>query len=105
MRNRHAHSSHGLNQRVLIALAMLFAISAKAQAQAPQTHITNRTITNNRVDNDTQNSGNAGGLFIFGATTLTLRNSIFDLNFVDSSPSTTASDILGAVIAAPLASD
>ena len=63
------------------------------------------TITNNRVDNDTQHSGNARGLFIFGGTILTLRNSIVDLNFVGGSPDTTAGDIVGAVTLAPLVSD
>jgi len=63
------------------------------------------TITNNRGDNDTQHSGNARGLFIFGGTILTLRNSIVDLNFVGGSPDMTASDIVDAVTLAPLVSD
>jgi len=63
------------------------------------------TITNNRGDNDTQHSGNTRGLFIFGGTTLTLHNSIGDLNFEGGSPHRTASDIVGAVVAALLVSD
>lgn len=50
-------------------------------------------------------NGGFKGLFISTSTTLTRRNSIVDLNFVGGTPSSTASDIVGAVVAAPLASD
>jgi hypothetical protein len=62
--------------------------------------ITNSTITNNRSDSDTNGVGDGGGLAIFGGSAVILRNSIVALNFKGGSPSTTASDIFGALDAA-----
>ncbi len=61
--------------------------------------ITNSTITNNRADNDTNSAGIGGGIVILGSSEVTLRNSIVALNFNGGSPSTTADDIRGAVVA------
>ncbi len=61
--------------------------------------ITNCTIAQNRADNDTNTVGSGGGLAILGGSAVTLRNSIVDLNWFGGSPSTTADDITGAVIA------
>jgi CSLREA domain-containing protein len=58
--------------------------------------LTNVTLTNNRSDNDNNNSGDGGGIFVQSGNVL-LHNTIVARNFKGGSPGTTAHDIAGSL--------
>ena len=61
--------------------------------------LTNVTVTNNRAKNDNAGAGTGGGIDVVSGT-LTMNNTIVAGNFNGGSPSTTADDIAGSVVAA-----